>query len=76
MHKNHISICMVWVLCLLLPGMGAAGLTPSNAQPSQGTLKKENPMHIAVQIKETKQTIPTIDTEVPAVFETASFGLG
>jgi hypothetical protein len=47
-----------------------------NAQAGQASKTTEADMNLALQTETHSQAIPAIDMAAPAVFETASFGLG
>jgi len=47
-----------------------------NPQTDRATQSAEDSMNLAHQIQSESPVIPPIDTAVPAVYETAAFGLG
>ena len=65
--------------CLLLIGILSLLLACSptmDTQAGQDSKTREADMNLAYQIKTDPLSIPAIDAAAPAVFETASFGLG
>ncbi|MFO7712925.1 hypothetical protein [Desulfosarcina sp.] len=53
-----------------------AGSSAVGAQAGQGSTTKEAAMNLALKTETDSLAIPPIDAAAPAVFETASFGLG
>jgi hypothetical protein len=54
--------------------LGVAQSMTAHADPTSDT--KEGAMNLASQLETKSAEIPPIDAAAPAVFETASFGLG
>ena len=64
-------LLLLGVISILL---GVAQLTTTQADPVSDT--KEGSMNLAYTLETKPAEIPLIDAAAPAVFETASFGLG
>lgn len=69
---NIISLLMLLGVVSIL--LGVAQLTTTQADPVSDT--KEGSMNLANTLETKSAEIPPIDAAAPAVFETASFGLG
>ena len=69
---NIIKLLMLLGVISLL--LGAAQLMTNQADPVSDT--KEGFMNLAYNLESKPAEIPPIDSAVPAVFETATFGLG
>ena len=76
MKKKSFTYIIKFLLLLgvlsILPG--AAQLMTTRADPTSDT--KEGSMNLAYTLETKPAEIPPIDAAAPAVFETASFGLG
>ena len=70
--KNIIKLLLLLGVISILPG--AAQLMTTQADPVSET--KEGSMNLAYALETKPAKIPPIDADAPAVFETASFGLG
>ena len=65
--------------CILLVGLLAFWVgcnQASSPKASQAASLEEEPMEAAYKTDNSSTKIPTIDMAAPAVFETATFGLG
>lgn len=66
-----------WCLCLLGMLSFMLACSPTMDSPANHEAKTtEADMNLAYQMKTEAPAIPAIDATTPAVFETASFGLG
>ncbi len=71
--------CTTGKWCLVLTGILSllwAGSPMMDAQAGQESKKTEAAMNLALKTETNSLANPPIDTAAPAVFETASFGLG
>ncbi len=71
--------CTTGKWCLLFTGILSLLLACSptmDTQAGQDSKTTEADMNLAYQIKTDPLAIPAIDAAAPAIFETASFGLG
>jgi len=66
--KLLLLLGVIWIL------LGVAQLMTTQADPVSDT--KEGSMNLAYTLETKSAEIPPIDAAAPAVFETASFGLG
>jgi len=66
--KLLLLLGVIWIL------LGVAQLMTTQADPVSDT--KEGSMNLAYTLETKPAEIPLIDAAAPAVFETASFGLG
>ena len=69
---NKIKLLLLFSVISIL--LGVAQLMTTRAKPTLDST--EGSMNIAVAFEIHTAQIPPIDTAAPAVFETASFGLG
>jgi hypothetical protein len=69
---NIIKLLLLLGVISILPGV--AQLMTTRANPTSDT--KEGSMNLAYTLETKAAKIPLIDAAAPAVFETASFGLG
>jgi hypothetical protein len=65
------SLLLLGVISIFL---GVAQLATTHADPTSDT--KEGAMNLSSALETKSAEIPPIDAAAPAVFETASFGLG
>ena len=71
--------CTTGKWCLFFMGMVAllwTGSPTAGTQAGQESKTTEAAMNLALKTTTDRPAIPPIDAAVPAVFETASFGLG
>jgi len=69
---NIIKFLLLLGVLSILPGV--AQLMTTRADPSSD--RKEGSMNLAYTLETKPAEIPLIDAAAPAVFETASYGLG
>lgn len=76
MKKRKFKISIRWLLFLGVISLilGVTRLVTTQADNDSNT--KEGYMNLAYKLETKAPEMPSIDTAAPAVFETASFGLG
>ncbi|MFC1817089.1 hypothetical protein ACFL0M_14395 [Thermodesulfobacteriota bacterium] len=73
--RNFTNVIKVLLLLGVISiFLGVAQLMTTRADPTSDT--KEGSMNLAYTLETKPAEIPPIDAAAPAVFETASFGLG
>ena len=76
MRKRNFTIIIKFLLLLGVSSifLGVAQMMTTRADPNPDI--KEGSMNLAYTLETKPAEIPPIDVAAPAVFETASFGLG
>ncbi len=76
MHKKYCNRTIGWLLFYSMSLLAWVGTAAATSQINQHSKTTEASMNLASQTAVDVTAIPPIDAAVPAITETASFGLG